>query len=235
MKLAKLGSVAAASAVAFGATLSSGVANAALITSDLGYNLEGSLFFSVNAFDFITEPGDGGDGSPSPGVAGTYSTGFSDFGPTGTSGMIADLCIDDVFPCTTVPTAEAPVASFLTFDDGSFDLGTISGPLVDVGPAFTTVTFDVTGTFIDALDLSETPGMGRFTSQIPNSDFTGPDLIAFLAAQGPDFFIGPRTYSAAFVAVPEPATTVGLVAAGLMGAATRLRKKKDVDADSADA
>lgn len=235
MKLAKFGSVAAASAVAIGVTFTSGAANAALITSGLGYNFEGSLNFSINAFDFITEPSDGGDGSPSPGVDGTYSTGFSDFGPTGTSGTIKDLCQDPIFPCTTVPTQTEPVVSFLSFDDGSFDLETISGPLVDIGPAFTTVTFDVTGTFIDALDDSATPGLGRFTSQIPNSDYSGGDLIAFLAAEGPDFFIGPRTYSAAFVAVPEPATTAGLVAAGLMGVASRVRKKKQVEADEAEA
>ncbi|MEO1131750.1 MAG: PEP-CTERM sorting domain-containing protein [Cyanobacteria bacterium J06639_1] len=228
-----MGSVAAASAIAVGASLNAGAASAALIGQ---YDFAGSLFFSVNAFDFITEPGDGGDGSPSPGIAGSYTTGFSDFGPSGSFGSIEDLCRPP-FACPVVPSQTEPLADFLVFDDGSFDLETVSGPDISTSGSFTTVQFDVTGTFIDGSDLSTSAGSGRFTSQIPNSSFQGPDLIAFLAGEGPGFFVGPQTYSATFTAVPEPATTAGLIAAGAMGFAARMRNKKKqaAEADSSEA
>lgn len=242
MSLSKFGSVAAASAIAIGAFSNAGAASAALIGD---FAFVGLTNFSINAFDFA--PVATGTSFDVPGdfneLAGNDFGGGA-FAP----GTIADLCQTATgFACSSVSEAGPPAGTldpFLTFTGGEFILESLGPVVIAPGVAFTSVDVEAFGFFREDGTGIETSGSGLIGAEIPNSafgDFNGNgviedvDLLGFLAAGGSDFFIEDQPYSANFTAVPEPATTVGLVAAGLMGAATRMRKKKaeaDAEADA---
>lgn len=200
MRTKLLGPLAALPLIAAGVVAGMDGANAASIGVGDQLDFVGSAKTDATGINFLTNLSDSSALGANPGnfiITGTTGFFLDNFFQVG---KIQDLALANGGTLTTT------ITNFLdcsTCGPNPFTFDLESGSRTDIG---STVGLRLAGTF-KAIGSNTILGEGTLTTQLVNNG-------------------NPTSFSATVTAVPEPATTAGLLAAGALGAVKARRRKK---------